>query len=222
MAQHKQIIERYRALQTAIICDVYDENGWPVQALDYRVTRQTSEKKRIAGYAYPIEGAMQHQDEPDRLKLQVVDQLPEDTVTVWAGTDARGICLFGDLIAATMQQRGCRGAVVDGGFRDSEEISGTGFPVFARYTTPVQAVGRWKVTRYNEPVELPGATGETITVSPGDMILADEDGVVAVEQERILAVLKRAEDIVQQEEEARQNSAGGMSASEMLDRYGHV
>ena len=133
-----------------------------------------------------------------------------------------GICLFGDLIAATMAKRGCHGAVVDGGFRDLEAISGTGFPVFARYVSPVQSVGRWRVTRHAEPIVVRGALGGLVTVSPDDLVLGDEDGVVVVQAERVREVLERAEAIVRQEAEARKLSEEGMTAQEMLERFGHV
>ena len=126
----EQIRERFLTLNTATICDVYDELEWPVTALDNGIVRRTEERQVVAGWAYPIEGRMVNEKGADRLKLQVVDELPAGSVTVWAGTDAAGICLFGDLIAANMQKRGCHGAVVDGGFRDVSVISATGLPVF--------------------------------------------------------------------------------------------
>src|SRR5690606_26919680 len=130
---------------------------WPVTALDNGITRRTEQRQVVAGWAYPIEGRMANEKGADRLKLQGVDELPAGSVTVWAGTDAAGICLFGDLIAANMQKRGCHGAVVDGGFRDVSVISETGFPVFARYVSPVQSVGRWRVRTHGEPVTIRGA-----------------------------------------------------------------
>lgn len=220
--RRKEIRQRFMALGTSIVCDVFDEFEWQVTALDNDITRRTFDRARVAGWAYPIEGQFMTTKGADRLKLEIVDALPEDSVTVWGGTNARGICLFGDLIAASMAKRGCRGAVVDGGFRDVEEISGTGFPVFARYVSPVQSIGRWRVTRHGEPILVRGAFGDLVTVAPDDFVLGDEDGVVVIAAERVEQVLERAEAIVRQEEEARQLSEEGMTAAEMLDKYGHV
>jgi len=218
----EQIRQRFLQLNTAIVCDVYDELGWPVTALHTDIRRRTFERARVAGWAYPIEGQLSPATGPDRLKLEVADALPAGCVTVWGGANASGICLFGDLIAATMAKRGCHGAVVDGGFRDLEAISGTGFPVFARYVSPVQSVGRWRVTRHAEPIVVRGALGGLVTVSPDDLVLGDEDGVVVVQAERVREVLERAEAIVRQEAEARKLSEEGMTAQEMLERFGHV
>ena len=224
MTEHdrQQIRERFLALNTATICDVYDELEWPVTALDNGIVRRTAERQVVAGWAYPIEGRMVNEKGADRLKLQVVDELPAGSVTVWAGTDAAGICLFGDLIAANMQKRGCHGAVVDGGFRDVSVISATGFPVFARYMSPVQSVGRWRVRTHGEPVTIRGALGDPITVAKDDFVFGDEDGVVVIAAEHVIRILERAEAIVRMEEEARKLAEQGMTTQEMLEKFGHV
>lgn len=94
--------------------------------------------------------------------------------------------------------------------------------MFARYVSPVQSVGRWRVTRHAEPIVVRGALGGLVTVSPDDFVLGDEDGVVVVQAERVREVLERAEAIVRQEAEARKLSEEGMTAQEMLERFGHV
>ncbi|MBO0850428.1 MAG: RraA family protein, partial [Pseudonocardia sp.] len=71
--------------------------------------------------------------------------------------------------------RGAVGALVDGGVRDLKWLRRHGFPVFGRYRTPVQSIGRWRVTGAQEPVYLRGATSRWVTVHPGDFVLADED-----------------------------------------------
>jgi|FLYL01.1.fsa_nt_gi regulator of RNase E activity RraA len=219
---HKEITRRLLALDTAIVCDVFDEKGWTPLALDNALRCRTEPTKKLAGYAYTIEGQFTVAKGADRLKLQVVDQIPSGSVAVWAGTNARGICLFGDLLATRMHANGCHGAIVDGGFRDSRAISELGFPVYSKYVTPVQAVGRWRVTRHQEPVYLPGAFGELIEVHPGDYLLADHDGVVVIPQEKAVEVLERAEAIVASEAEARKLGSEGLSSEEMLERFGHV
>ena len=220
--EKRQVRDRFLKLNTATVCDAFDELDASAPALDFGIQRRTFERQRIAGWAYTIEGRASPEKGPDKLKLEVIDALPEGSVPVWGGNDAHGYCLFGDLIAATMQRRGCHGAVVDGGFRDVEAISGTGFPVFARYTSPVQSIGRWRVTSHGQPITLTGAVGGTITVATGDFVLGDEDGVVVVPVALVMQVLERVEEIVRMEEEARGLSAKGMTASEMLEKYGHV
>ena len=106
-------------------------------------------------------------------------------ITVWSG-DGQGICYFGELIAIGMKERGCVGALVDGGIRDVRWLGELGFPVFARYRAPVQSIGRWKVTGWQTSVVLRGATTKWVTVDPGDFILADEDGAIVVPAESVM------------------------------------
>jgi 4-hydroxy-4-methyl-2-oxoglutarate aldolase len=221
-AHRADIVRRYGRLQTAIVCDVYDERGWEPRALHPDLRRVTAPDVPLVGFAATIVGRQERFAGPDRAKLAAADALPRDSVAVWSGTDAGYYCLFGDLIAATMLRRGCRGALVDGGIRDVRAIDATGFPVQARHVTPLQGLGRWRVRDVDAPLALPSAYGAPITVMPGDLVVGDADGVVVVEGERIDEVLARAEAILAAEAEARALSEQGMTAEEMLDKFGHV
>jgi 4-hydroxy-4-methyl-2-oxoglutarate aldolase len=213
---------RFGAIPTAVVCDVYDERGWSPPALHAELRPRTAVGTVLVGFAATIAGRQERFEGPDRAKLAFADALEPDSVAVWAGTDAGEYCLFGDLIAATMQQRGCRGAIVDGGLRDVAAIDATGFPVYARCVSPVQGLGRWRVTETGAPVAIRAAYGAPIMVRPGDLVLGDADGVVVVSSDVIDEVLERAEAIVAAEAEARERSSEGMTAQEMLERYGHV
>lgn len=216
------IAARFEAIPTAIVCDVYDERGWPPPALAAELRPRTALGAPLAGFAATVVGRQERFEGPDRAKLAFADGLEPDSVAVWAGTDAGQYCLFGDLIAATMQRRGCRGAIVDGGLRDVAAIDATGFPVYSRCVSPVQGLGRWRATETGVSVAIRAAYGPPIMVSPSDLVLADADGVVVVASDRIASVLERAEAIVAAEAEARERSSEGMTAQEMLERYGHV
>lgn len=198
-APARSIPDRLAELDSATICDVYDENAWPEPALDADIRMQTGPGRPLVGFAYTIEGQLTEGRGPDAKKLEVVADTPEGCVAVWSGTNARGICLFGDGLAAEMVGHGCRGMVADGGFRDRAALDRLGIPVFARYSSPVQSLNRWRVTRSQEPVVLPGATGAKLTVRPGDWILADGDGVVAIGADVVDEVLDRAEAIKREE-----------------------
>ncbi|MEX2540723.1 MAG: RraA family protein [Trueperaceae bacterium] len=220
--QSRSVSERLARLDTAILCDVFDEFGWSPPALDSSIQLTTTTDGPVVGFAYTIEGQLTHGEGPDRSKLKAVDETPDGCIAVWSGVNAHGICLFGDLLAAKMQANGCRGAVVDGGFRDRRAIGEMGFPVYARYTSPVQSVGRWRVTRVGEAVVLPSSLGGLLTIHPGDWIVADQDGVVALPRDRAAEVLDRAEAIMSDEAEARRLAAEGLSTQQMLERFGHV
>ena len=94
--------------------------------------------------------------------------------------------------------------------------------MYARYRTPVQSIGRWRVTGSGDPVPMPGATVPEVAVSPGDFILADDDGVIVIPANVAEHVLERAEALGEREVEIRAELARGLSLSEALARFGHV
>jgi regulator of RNase E activity RraA len=121
-----------------------------------------------------------------------------------------------------MKRRGCAGALVDGGIRDIEWIGRQRFPVYARYRTPVQSIGRWKVTAWQIPVFLPGATSKHVKVRPGDFVLADTDGVIVVPAGLALKVLSEAERLTGKEVRIRRELQKGATLEGVLGKYGHV
>jgi regulator of RNase E activity RraA len=153
--------------------------------------------------------------------MEACARLTPSTVSVWSGK-GEGVCFFGELISIGMRERGCTGALVDGGVRDVRFLGEMDFPVYARYRTPVQSIGRWRVTGSGEPVPMPGATVPEVTVSPGDFVLSDEDGVIVIPADIAERVLERAEELGRREVEIRAELARGLSLSEALARFGHV
>lgn len=218
-----EIRERYLKVETPTVCDVLEEFGHFDQGLSPSFTPfPAGEDRQLAGWAYTIRGQMTPYEGPgDPDKMKAVDGLKEGDISVWSG-DGEGVCYFGELIALGMKVRGCKGALVDGGVRDVRWIGHHGFPVFARYRTPVQSIGRWKVTAWQVPVYLPGATTTRVAVHPGDFILADIDGAVVIPAELVLPVLERAEALTATEVLIRAELDKGASLKEVLDKYGHV
>jgi regulator of RNase E activity RraA len=111
---------------------------------------------------------------------------------------------------------------VDGGIRDIRWIAEQDFPVYASYRTPIQSIARWKVNGHQIPVSVRGATSHTVTVRPGDFILADEDGALAIPDDVLDRVLIEAERLTEKERLIRAELKQGLSLSEALAKYGHV
>jgi 4-hydroxy-4-methyl-2-oxoglutarate aldolase len=214
---------RFAALETSIVADVLDGLGLVDQGLAAEFAPFPAQGGKLAGPAFPIAGQMSPSPVSggDATKMEACAAIPAGAVSVWSGA-GEGVCFFGELIALGMQERGCVGALVDGGVRDVAWIARHGFPVFARYRTPVQSIGRWRVTGYGAPVVLPGATARFVTVAPGDYVLADDDGAIVVPIAALDEVLERGEAMLAQEQRIRAELGRGLTLTEALDRFGHV
>ncbi len=220
--QRERLRKRYLKVDTATVADVLDELGLRHQGLAAEFAPCSPAGATMGGWAYTIAGRMQaYAGRGDPRKMQAVDGIGPGELAVWAGR-GRGICFFGELIALGMQRRGCAGALVDGGIRDIRWLARQRFPVFARYRTPVQSIGRWKVTAWQVPVDMPGATARRVRVCPGDFVLADIDGAIVVPARAAEAVLVEAERLTAREKRIRRELDRGATLERVLEKYGHV
>jgi regulator of RNase E activity RraA len=219
----EQIRQRYLAVDASNVADVLDELGLHDQGLAASFMPYPADAGRLAGWAFTIAGEMAAYEHAggDPAKMEAAALLTPGRVSVWSGA-GEGVCFFGELIAIGMKERGCVGAVVDGGIRDVRWLRDFGFPVYARYRTPVQSIGRWRVTGHGAAVPMPGATVPEVTVSPGDFVLGDEDGVIVVPAGVAVEVLERAETLQRREVDIRRELERGLSLADALARFGHV
>ena len=223
MTNEKDAIRRrYLAVDTSNVADVLDTMGMPDQGLSSEFRPFPAGAGRLAGWVYTITGKMMpYEGEGDPGKMQACQGLSRGEVSVWSG-DGKGVCYFGELIALGMKRRGCAGALVDGGIRDISWIARQRFPVYARYRTPVQSIGRWKVTDWQVPVDMPGATRKRVKVRPGDFVLADIDGVIVIPERVAATVLAEAERLTKKEIRIRRELDRGATLADVLKKYGHV
>jgi regulator of RNase E activity RraA len=112
--------------------------------------------------------------------------------------------------------KGVRGALVDGGIRDTAQILEKDFPVFYRYRSPNGSLGRCLITHYQLPVQI----GD-VFVRPGDVIVGDADGAVCVPRELAEAVLERAEEVISNEKTIFSWVAEGQSIDEISRKGGY-
>jgi len=112
-------------------------------------------------------------------------------IVIEDGLDVAGI---GGLMGTAAKARGMAGVIVDGGVRDLKEVRGLGLAIYARSVVPSSTVSRFAGVAKDVPVQCAG-----VRIAPGDIIVADEDGVVSVPAARAQEVLKRAQEIDERE-----------------------
>jgi 4-hydroxy-4-methyl-2-oxoglutarate aldolase len=216
--QWPALAERASRLYTGALTDVLDELGEQDRTLPPTLLPLRA-GMRLAGPAFPVEGVPAVQLDGDASIRGILTMLGEVTahhVVVYQTHDeACTAAHLGELSVVALRARGCAGAVIDGGCRDIEEILGQDFPVFCRYTTPADAVPRWRIERWNTPVTI-----GSVHVEPGDYVVADRDGIVVIPAALLDDVLERAEAVVATENEIREAVREGVSPLEAYDRYG--
>jgi regulator of RNase E activity RraA len=210
------LVERLERLYPAVVSDVLDRMGYRQQAMAPHI-RPLFPEARLCGAAVPVLAVPAYsvpETDPYKMELEAVDRLGPGDVMVVSRIDGS---FWGELLSTAARYRGARGIVVDGYTRDSLAIIRMGFPTFVRGIHIADSLGRLEVAAYDVPIVCGG-----VRVSPGDLVLADFDGVVVVPGEAAEEAIRRAEEKVSGENKVREHLSQGMPVSEAFRRFGVI
>jgi 4-hydroxy-4-methyl-2-oxoglutarate aldolase len=214
----KEIADRYSKLYTAAVNDIFQERGMHHQWLGPEITCRTVDLRDqiIAGAAFTVQWI--HDPLPDERvqpAAKMVEAYPRDgIVVVDAGADQIS-GFWGELATTVCMRNGVRGAVINGGAKDTGIIKTMGFPIFCKFSSPVDGFYRSRLRGWQIPIWI-----NEIQIRPGDMIVGDNDGVLVVPREVAEEILVETERRVGEETQTRQLLNEGVSADEASKRTG--
>lgn len=208
------IAARFKRLYTPAVCDVLDEYELRHQYVHHSI-RPLDRTLMLAGPAFTIVGmANSTRDRTKRMGPRVIDSFVPHVVACYDTMGEEQTGVWGELWSAGAAKRGCVGAVVDGGIRDTAYIRRAQFPIFHKFTMPGDAVGRFNIVDFDCPVSIGG-----VRVSPGDYVFGDEDGVVMIPKALTLEVLAKAEAVCAKENKIRDAIEENASLADLYVKF---
>jgi regulator of RNase E activity RraA len=213
----QDIVKGFREVATASVADAVDKLAGKRGYMDHPIKPRINDK-RVVGPAVTVLEGPTTEFVPPQHALDLIDSTAPGSVMVIGIAGEADVAVWGGLMTAGAYARGFEGAILDGGVRDITEIRRDyDFPVFSRSASPGTTLGRFKTLGSNIPVVCGG-----ITVNPGDIIVADIDGVVVVPQALAAEVLKMSQEIDKRELEQAKLIVQARSLKEGLAKYGRI
>jgi len=184
------LIAQFRRVEVASVSDALEQITGKRMYMSHRM--QPIFTAKFAGFARTVQLKKDEGNkDPEALTgmLEAIDQGSTDSVYVMVVEDGEDIAGMGGLMGTAMAARGYAGAVIDGGVRDVAYLRKIGFPVFATGIVPSTSVHHYRFAGSQIPLVCNG-----VPVSPGDIVVADSDGVAVVpraEAQNVLAVAQQ-------------------------------
>lgn len=211
-------------LYTSVVGDIMDKLGCLDQFLPPEI-KPLAPGMALAGRAMCVLEADADSDllhsefkhlltKPFGMMLEALDDLKENEVYFCTGSSPT-YALWGELMATRAMQLGAAGAIVNGYSRDTRGILALNFPVFSYGPYAQDQAPRGKVVDFRVPVKI----GE-VTISPGDILIGDMDGVCVVPREMEQEVFSRALEKARGEKTVQIKIQEGMSAQDAFNQYG--
>lgn len=207
-------------LYVAAVCDILDGLGYRHQAMHPRLRPLLPDPKNCGflGRARTLrwmEVDYVEEHDPYGLEIEAIDSLQPGDVVVHSTDHSGRSTPWGELMTGVAMRNQAVGCVCDSNIRDCIRIQEMGFPVFYAGIYPVDSQGRSMVKAFDVPIRCGG-----VLVSPGDIIFADYDGIVAIPSAIEEQVMELALKKVSAENEMRTALEGGMTLRQAYQRFG--
>jgi regulator of RNase E activity RraA len=211
------MLEAYRHVEAASVSDAIEQLYHQRRYLSHRM--QAIFPTKFAGIALTVKLSKQENQDPNALTgmLTAIDSGAPGSVYVMQVDDGADIAGMGGLMGTAMFARGFAGAVIDGGVRDIPQLKRINFPVYSTGPVPSTSVGHYRFAGANQPIQCDG-----VTVDAGDIVVADQDGVVIVPKEHAPEVLIRAQQLDNSEHAMYPFIEKFHSIAEAVKRFGRI
>ena len=184
-SEENSLIAAFRRVEVASVSDALEQLTGKRMYMSHRMAPIFATK--FAGFARTVQLKKDEGNtDPAALSgmLAAIDEGTTESVYVMAVEDGADIAGMGGLMGTAMAARGYSGAIIDGGVRDVAYLRKIGFPVYATGIVPSTSVHHYRFGGTQVPIQCDG-----VTVNPGDIVVADADGVVVVPRARAGEVL---------------------------------
>ena len=203
------------SLFTPLVSDVMDRLGITGYVLPHSIQSIFPDPLlKVAGYAYPCRVIPTDEYiEIDNL-LKMVDSIPADSMVVVAADSDIDAALWGGLMSTRAKARGSRGAIVNGGVRDIEQISRLDFPVFGSYRCVKDIRKRGYMAEFGVEIIIGG-----IRIKPNDIVFGDANGVVVLPSEHLEKIFSELHTSFEGERRTESGLLSGKSAQELFGEF---
>lgn len=211
-----EICRRYESVTTPMVNDVLREMELLYQTLPSNIA-PIKDNMKAAGIAFTIKGSknLNIQDEMIQ-RAQMLEEIPEFSIIAWDTNGDDESAQWGEIMTMAAKKRGCRGAVVDGGVRDTNRVLEQNFPVFCKFRSSNGMLGRFRTIGYQLPIMI----GQ-VHIYPGDIVFGDIDGCIVVPREIAMEVLEKAEQIRDNEVAIKEMVQSGMTPTKIVENGGY-
>lgn len=217
-SKEKELIEGYKKLITGNFCDAMVRFGLPLGVI-YGLYPISANQKMAVGFAATLKQMERHQSEKEENLTAhtkfISEDLSEGGMFVMDIGGRRDICSAGDILARIAKIKGVAGFIVNGCVRDVGGIVELGFPVHAIGTTPEKSAPHLRTIGVNITVEING-----VQIRPGDLIVADQTGVVVIPRMYAEKVLEKALEIHSKEAQMINMISKGTSLADAAAKVG--